>query len=220
MTWLLRFTLPSLCIHSSAGMILTLKDTGVPECVLSGPPQLVSGWIAPYVSAEVRYCKTLHPLSVLSQENYLNAIKSFSGPLEEIKLCMLNVHNWPWWLLECCQCCCVISFHRFLLAVRPYTKETYSDDTMRVYQVPIFGELNSLTSSYSVKRLQLWTNSSPCEARTRGDGGNKSSVSRSPASPKRDDVHTNSCRDDAGEFRDKMSCRDETAGVVTFHRRH
>ncbi len=25
----------------SAGMILTLKDTGVPECVLSGPPQLV-----------------------------------------------------------------------------------------------------------------------------------------------------------------------------------
>uniref|UniRef100_A0AAX7VYA0 Zinc phosphodiesterase ELAC protein 2 n=1 Tax=Astatotilapia calliptera TaxID=8154 RepID=A0AAX7VYA0_ASTCA len=43
-----------------SGMILTLKDTGVPECVLSGPPQL---------------------------ENYLNAIKSFSGPLEDIKLC-------------------------------------------------------------------------------------------------------------------------------------
>uniref|UniRef100_A0AAQ6A2T2 Zinc phosphodiesterase ELAC protein 2 n=1 Tax=Amphiprion ocellaris TaxID=80972 RepID=A0AAQ6A2T2_AMPOC len=43
-----------------SGMILTLKDTGVPECVLSGPPQL---------------------------ENYLSAIKSFSGPLEDIKLC-------------------------------------------------------------------------------------------------------------------------------------
>lgn len=28
-------------VVSSAGMILTLKDTGVPECVLSGPPQLV-----------------------------------------------------------------------------------------------------------------------------------------------------------------------------------
>ena len=27
--------------YSCAGMILTLKDTGVPECVLSGPPQLV-----------------------------------------------------------------------------------------------------------------------------------------------------------------------------------
>uniref|UniRef100_A0A8C2WPS4 Zinc phosphodiesterase ELAC protein 2 n=1 Tax=Cyclopterus lumpus TaxID=8103 RepID=A0A8C2WPS4_CYCLU len=67
-----------------SGMILTLKDTGVPECVLSGPPQL---------------------------EDYLNAIKSFSGPLEEIKL-----------------------------SVRPYTAESYTDETMTVHQVPIFGE--------------------------------------------------------------------------------
>uniref|UniRef100_A0A667XB16 Zinc phosphodiesterase ELAC protein 2 n=1 Tax=Myripristis murdjan TaxID=586833 RepID=A0A667XB16_9TELE len=66
-----------------SGMILTLKDIGVPECVLSGPPQL---------------------------ESYLNAIKVFSGPLEDIKL-----------------------------SVRPYT-ETYTDDTMTVYQVPIFAE--------------------------------------------------------------------------------
>uniref|UniRef100_A0A8C6U870 Zinc phosphodiesterase ELAC protein 2 n=1 Tax=Neogobius melanostomus TaxID=47308 RepID=A0A8C6U870_9GOBI len=43
-----------------SGMILTLKETGVPECVLSGPPQL---------------------------ENFLSAIKSFCGPLEDIKLC-------------------------------------------------------------------------------------------------------------------------------------
>lgn len=70
-----------------SGMILTLKDTGVPECVLSGPPQL---------------------------ENYLSAIKSFSGPLEDIKL-----------------------------SVRPYTEETYSDDTMTVYQVPIFAKLTN-----------------------------------------------------------------------------
>ena len=28
-------------VVSSAGMLLTLRDTGVPECVLSGPPQLV-----------------------------------------------------------------------------------------------------------------------------------------------------------------------------------
>ncbi|XP_041078026.1 zinc phosphodiesterase ELAC protein 2 isoform X1 [Polyodon spathula] len=42
-----------------SGMILTLKDTGVPECVLSGPPQL---------------------------DNYVNAIQVFSGPLEEIKI--------------------------------------------------------------------------------------------------------------------------------------
>uniref|UniRef100_A0AAQ4QJ08 Zinc phosphodiesterase ELAC protein 2 n=1 Tax=Gasterosteus aculeatus aculeatus TaxID=481459 RepID=A0AAQ4QJ08_GASAC len=67
-----------------SGMILTLKDTGVPECVLSGPPQL---------------------------KNYLNAIKSFSGPLEDIKL-----------------------------SVRPYTEEAYSDETMTVHQVPIFGQ--------------------------------------------------------------------------------
>ncbi|XP_047428804.1 zinc phosphodiesterase ELAC protein 2 isoform X2 [Mugil cephalus] len=65
-----------------SGMILTLKDTGVPECALSGPPQL---------------------------ENYLQAIKSFSGPLEDIKL-----------------------------LVRPYTEEMHSDDTMTVCQVPIF----------------------------------------------------------------------------------
>uniref|UniRef100_I3JT32 Zinc phosphodiesterase ELAC protein 2 n=1 Tax=Oreochromis niloticus TaxID=8128 RepID=I3JT32_ORENI len=76
-----------------SGMILTLKDTGVPECVLSGPPQL---------------------------ENYLNAIKSFSGPLEDIKL-----------------------------SVRPYTEETYSDDTMTVYQVPIFGGFESLSGRNS-----------------------------------------------------------------------
>ncbi|RVE69971.1 hypothetical protein OJAV_G00083280 [Oryzias javanicus] len=67
-----------------SGMILTLKDTGVPECVLSGPPQL---------------------------DKYLNAIKSFSGPLEEIKL-----------------------------SVRPYTEEKYQDETMTVFQVPIFGK--------------------------------------------------------------------------------
>uniref|UniRef100_A0A667WVJ6 Zinc phosphodiesterase ELAC protein 2 n=1 Tax=Myripristis murdjan TaxID=586833 RepID=A0A667WVJ6_9TELE len=71
----------AVCVFSPAGMILTLKDIGVPECVLSGPPQL---------------------------ESYLNAIKVFSGPLEDIKL-----------------------------SVRPYT-ETYTDDTMTVYQVPIF----------------------------------------------------------------------------------
>ncbi|XP_054616640.1 zinc phosphodiesterase ELAC protein 2 isoform X3 [Dunckerocampus dactyliophorus] len=65
-----------------SGMILTLKDTCVPDCVLSGPPQL---------------------------ESYVKAIKTFSGPLDSIKL-----------------------------SVRPYTDETYTDDTMSVYQVPIF----------------------------------------------------------------------------------
>uniref|UniRef100_A0A6Q2YAJ6 Zinc phosphodiesterase ELAC protein 2 n=1 Tax=Esox lucius TaxID=8010 RepID=A0A6Q2YAJ6_ESOLU len=65
-----------------SGMILTLKDTGVPEVVLSGPPQL---------------------------EKYVNAIRVFSGPLEEIKL-----------------------------AVRPCTTQTqYTDDTMTVTQIPI-----------------------------------------------------------------------------------
>uniref|UniRef100_A0A4W6E6A3 Zinc phosphodiesterase ELAC protein 2 n=1 Tax=Lates calcarifer TaxID=8187 RepID=A0A4W6E6A3_LATCA len=72
-----------------SGMILTLKDTGVPECVLYGPPQL---------------------------EKYLNAIKTFSGPLDNIKL-----------------------------SVRPYTEEAYTDDTMTVHQVPIFGEFRSVS---------------------------------------------------------------------------
>uniref|UniRef100_A0A667WXF1 Zinc phosphodiesterase ELAC protein 2 n=1 Tax=Myripristis murdjan TaxID=586833 RepID=A0A667WXF1_9TELE len=79
----------AVCVFSPAGMILTLKDIGVPECVLSGPPQL---------------------------ESYLNAIKVFSGPLEDIKL-----------------------------SVRPYT-ETYTDDTMTVYQVPIFGKYTFIFS--------------------------------------------------------------------------
>lgn len=70
-----------------SGMILTLKDTGVPECVLSGPPQL---------------------------KNYLHAIKSFSGPLEDIKL-----------------------------SVRPYTEESHKDETMTVHQVPIFAKSRS-----------------------------------------------------------------------------
>ncbi|XP_067312431.1 zinc phosphodiesterase ELAC protein 2 [Pseudorasbora parva] len=67
-----------------SGMILTLKDTGVPQCVLSGPPQL---------------------------EKYLQAIRVFSGPLEDIKL-----------------------------AVRPYTEAQYKDNTMTVSQVPLFSE--------------------------------------------------------------------------------
>ncbi|XP_077387185.1 zinc phosphodiesterase ELAC protein 2 [Festucalex cinctus] len=65
-----------------SGMILTLKDTGVPNCVLSGPPQL---------------------------ESYVQAIKTFSGPLDNIKL-----------------------------SVRPYTDQMYTDNTMTVLQVPIF----------------------------------------------------------------------------------
>uniref|UniRef100_A0A8C1SR32 Zinc phosphodiesterase ELAC protein 2 n=1 Tax=Cyprinus carpio TaxID=7962 RepID=A0A8C1SR32_CYPCA len=67
-----------------SGMILTLKDTGVPQCVLSGPPQL---------------------------EKYLQAIRVFSGQLEDIKL-----------------------------AVRPYTEPQYKDETMTVSQVPLFCE--------------------------------------------------------------------------------
>uniref|UniRef100_A0A4W3HJE6 Zinc phosphodiesterase ELAC protein 2 n=1 Tax=Callorhinchus milii TaxID=7868 RepID=A0A4W3HJE6_CALMI len=66
------------------GMILTLKDTGVPKCVFSGPPQF---------------------------DKYLAAIKSFSGSLQGIEL-----------------------------AVRPYTEPEYTDDTMTVYQVPIFAQ--------------------------------------------------------------------------------
>ncbi|CAH2292030.1 zinc phosphodiesterase ELAC 2 [Pelobates cultripes] len=64
-----------------SGLILTLRDTGLPKCDLSGPPQL---------------------------QNYLEAIKVFSGSLQGIDL-----------------------------AVRPFTEPEYQDDTMMVYQVPI-----------------------------------------------------------------------------------
>ncbi|KAM9596441.1 zinc phosphodiesterase ELAC protein 2 isoform 1-T1 [Trichechus inunguis] len=49
------------------GMILTLKETGLPKCVLSGPPQL---------------------------EKYLEAIKVFSGPLKGIDLAV-RPHSAP-----------------------------------------------------------------------------------------------------------------------------
>ncbi|XP_077476086.1 zinc phosphodiesterase ELAC protein 2 [Stigmatopora argus] len=73
------------------GMILTLKDTGVPECVLSGPPQL---------------------------ENYVNSIKTFCGPLDNIQL-----------------------------SVRPYTDPPFVDETMTVMQVPIFATPGSSQTS-------------------------------------------------------------------------
>uniref|UniRef100_A0A452RPR7 Zinc phosphodiesterase ELAC protein 2 n=1 Tax=Ursus americanus TaxID=9643 RepID=A0A452RPR7_URSAM len=66
------------------GMILTLKETGLPKCVLSGPPQL---------------------------EKYLEAIKIFSGPLKGIDL-----------------------------AVRPHSAPEYKDETMTVFQIPIYSE--------------------------------------------------------------------------------
>ncbi|KAK2833003.1 hypothetical protein Q5P01_016892 [Channa striata] len=116
-----------------SGMILTLKDIGVPECVLSGPPQL---------------------------DNYLNAIKSFSGPLEDIKL-----------------------------SVRPYTEETYSDETMTVYQVPLFAQ-----------------------SRTHSRSGS-SSPSQSPASPARDDLHANICRENPSEG---QTAARNTSLVVAF----
>ncbi|XP_029293167.1 zinc phosphodiesterase ELAC protein 2 isoform X2 [Cottoperca gobio] len=100
-----------------SGMILTLKDTGVPKCALCGPPQL---------------------------ENYLNAIKSFSGPLENIKL-----------------------------SVRPHSDEAFTDETMTVYQVPIFAQ-------------------SLADHRKLSPESGGSSPSRSPASPGRDDSYANS----------------------------
>ncbi|XP_003791125.1 zinc phosphodiesterase ELAC protein 2 [Otolemur garnettii] len=69
-----------------SGMILTLKETGLPKCVLSGPPQL---------------------------EKYIEAIKIFSGPLKGINL-----------------------------AVRPHSAPEYKDETMTVYQIPIYSERN------------------------------------------------------------------------------
>ncbi|XP_008292054.1 zinc phosphodiesterase ELAC protein 2 isoform X2 [Stegastes partitus] len=119
-----------------SGMILTLKDIGVPECALSGPPQL---------------------------ENYLNAIKTFSGPLDEIKL-----------------------------SVRPYTDDTYKDDTMTIHQVPIF-------------------------AKSKSDGRKPSprsgSSSPSHSSPKEDAFYINNSPDEAG---DRRTAARNTSLVVAF----
>ncbi|XP_034057874.1 zinc phosphodiesterase ELAC protein 2 [Gymnodraco acuticeps] len=126
-----------------SGMILTLKDTGVPECVLSGPPQL---------------------------ENYVKAIKSFSGPLEDIKL-----------------------------SVRPYTEEMYTDETMTVYQVPIFAQLKGDDRSLSPK-------------------SGRSSPSHSPPSPRRDDSYSNSRGDSPGERR--KATRDKSLVVCYVCKLH
>lgn len=81
---------PRLKVFCLPGMILTLKDTGVPECVLSGPPQLVRTRISGHKLYKFFvFYPTWPKVSVGSvlKDKYLNAIKSFSGPLEEIKLC-------------------------------------------------------------------------------------------------------------------------------------
>ncbi|KAM9843204.1 zinc phosphodiesterase ELAC protein 2 isoform 2-T2 [Aulostomus maculatus] len=102
-----------------SGLILTLRDTGVPTFVLSGPPHL---------------------------ENYLSAIKTFSGPLEDINL-----------------------------VVRPHT-ETYTDNTMTVNQVPIFAQPRgdgSPSSSPASSRRDATNSCSP--ERPGSPGGEKGS---------------------------------------------
>ncbi|XP_062388020.1 zinc phosphodiesterase ELAC protein 2 [Sardina pilchardus] len=119
-----------------SGMILTLKDTGVPECVLCGPPQL---------------------------EKYIHAIKSFSGPLGDIKL-----------------------------SVRPYTAPQYSDDTMTISQIPIFaagvkgrspsrsspGRRSPSGSPPPKQRRELWSLEDGEEASEDSRGGKASSDDR------------------------------------------
>lgn len=129
-----------------SGMILTLKDTGVKECVLSGPPQL---------------------------ESYLSAIKSFSGPLDEIKL-----------------------------SVRPYSADTYTDETMTVYQVPIFAKMKSGSRKPSP---QL----------------GRSSPSPSPPSPRIDDFDVNNQEQDPGSpGRGQTATRDPSLAVAFICKLH
>uniref|UniRef100_A0A674JAR7 Zinc phosphodiesterase ELAC protein 2 n=1 Tax=Terrapene triunguis TaxID=2587831 RepID=A0A674JAR7_9SAUR len=64
---LLHFSYSIIQTFLFSGMILTLKETGLPKCVLSGPPQL---------------------------RNYLEAIKVFSGPLKGIDL-VVRPHTEP-----------------------------------------------------------------------------------------------------------------------------
>ncbi|KAK3525372.1 hypothetical protein QTP86_031246 [Hemibagrus guttatus] len=117
-----------------SGMILTLKDTGVPECIMSGPPQLVCA----------RFCLSLvSSFHIDCKERYLNAIRVFSGPLDDIRL-----------------------------SVRPYTEPEYRDDTMTVSQVPLFAVQSSArmrrgsggSGSGSGQRKELWQKDE-CEER-------------------------------------------------------
>ncbi|KAG8446022.1 hypothetical protein GDO86_013773 [Hymenochirus boettgeri] len=108
-----------------SGLILTLRDTGLPKCVLSGPPQL---------------------------QRYLEAIKVFSGPLQGMEL-----------------------------AVRPYTESEYSDETMTVYQVPIYN-----TTSKQISRTQSPTRSPRRESprQSAGDEEGQSKNAEGSLSPK------------------------------------
>lgn len=45
---------------SLSGMILTLKETGVPKCVLSGPPQLVSDYLSVEHACGPCHLKLMH----------------------------------------------------------------------------------------------------------------------------------------------------------------
>lgn len=59
----------------------------------------------------------------LSKENYLDAIKSFSGPLEDIKLCMLNFLNRIVHIVLNCSCIYwIISSQRFGHTLRSRTQ--------------------------------------------------------------------------------------------------
>ncbi|XP_075435752.1 zinc phosphodiesterase ELAC protein 2 isoform X2 [Ascaphus truei] len=129
-----------------SGMILTLRDTGVPQCVLSGPPQL---------------------------QKYFEAIKLFSGPLQGIDL-----------------------------AVRPYTDAEYTDDTMTVYQVPIFSsDILNKTSAASPS------------AGTKP--GRASPNSQSPKAKKGSPKPTQAAPAVREEHRDRPSARDPSL-VISF----
>ncbi|XP_037544598.1 zinc phosphodiesterase ELAC protein 2 [Nematolebias whitei] len=111
-----------------SGMLLTLKDIGLPECVLSGPPQL---------------------------KNYLHAIKSFAGSMQNIKL-----------------------------TVRSYSEEPYEDETMTVRQVPLFAELRGnqgesgrSSPSQSPPRRDAFQNKS----RGRDSAGESQEIFRDPS---------------------------------------
>lgn len=54
-----------------------------------------------------------------------------------IYICAINRNNYIYFIcINCCDFDCLCT----IVAVRPYTEEVYEDDTMTVYQVPLFGE--------------------------------------------------------------------------------
>ncbi|XP_064423716.1 zinc phosphodiesterase ELAC protein 2 isoform X2 [Latimeria chalumnae] len=138
-----------------SGMILTLKDTGVPYCVLSGPPQLenyleaIRVFSGPLQITSVqnlpgKHMKNPSPMGPSTKTSHSNLAKATRQDLGSDDRLMSNRNNIPHGQTMRLSTgaepfdgnMSVSQAPQF--AVRPYIDSEYSDDTMTVYQVPVF----------------------------------------------------------------------------------